>query len=231
MITLRIVYTKEGYMAFLGHLELMKLFERVFRFNKVPLKFSEGFNPIPRMTFAAPLSVGYSSKYEVMEVLLDKEMPIEQVKTMQFPDGIKVVEASYVQSKKSLMAALSHAEYLIKVEFNSNIERLPIAEWIDAFTQNNEIVYEKKAKNGKMKQVNINEQIDSFKMVFQSEQEILFRATLQSGSQGSLNPETLVKVLFETYKVPQTIETIRVERIGLFFENDGIKQSIFNLSE
>ena len=110
MITLRIVYTKEGYMAFLGHLELMKLFERVFRFNKVPLKFSEGFNPIPRMTFAAPLSVGYSSKYEVMEVLLEKEMPIEQVKTMQFPDGIKVVDASYVQSKKSLMAALSHAE-------------------------------------------------------------------------------------------------------------------------
>lgn len=218
MITLRIVYTKEGYMAFLGHLELMKLFERVFRFNKVPLKFSEGFNPIPRMTFAAPLSVGYSSKYEVMEVLLEKEMPIEQVKTMQFPDGIKVVDASYVQSKKSLMAALSHAEYLIKVEFNSNIERLPIAEWIDAFTQNNEIVYEKKAKNGKMKQVNINEQIDSFKMVFQSEQEILFRATLQSGSQGSLNPETLVKVLFETFKVPQSIETIRVERIGLFLK-------------
>ncbi len=231
MITLRIVYTKEGYMAFLGHLEMMKLFERIFRFNKVPLKFSEGFNPIPRMTFAAPLSVGYSSKYEVMEVLLEKEMPIEAVKSMKFPEGIKVVDAAYVQSKKSLMAALSHAEYLIKVEFNSNIERLPIAEWIDAFTQNSEIVYEKKAKNGKMKQVNINEQIDSFKMVFQSEQEILFRATLQSGSQGSLNPETLIKVLFETYKVPQTIETIRVERIGLFFENEGVKQSIFDLSE
>lgn len=231
MITLRIAYTKEGYMAFLGHLEMMKLFERIFRFNKVPLKFSEGFNPIPRMTFAAPLSVGYSSKYEVMEVLLEKEMPIEAVKSMKFPEGIKVVDAAYVQSKKSLMAALSHAEYLIKVEFNSNIERLPIAEWIDAFTQNSEIVYEKKAKNGKMKQVNINEQIDSFKMVFQSEQEILFRATLQSGSQGSLNPETLIKVLFETYKVPQTIETIRVERIGLFFENEGVKQSIFDLSE
>ncbi|OJV64502.1 MAG: hypothetical protein BGO41_12900 [Clostridiales bacterium 38-18] len=231
MITLRIVYTKEGYMAFLGHLEMMKLFERVFRFNKVPLKFSEGFNPIPRMTFAAPLSVGYSSKYEVMEVLLEKEIPMETVKNIQFPEGISVIDAAYVESKKSLMAALTHAEYLIKVEFNSNIERLPVSEWIDAFTQNKEIVYEKKAKNGKMKQVNINEQIDSFKMVFQSEQEILFRATLQSGSQGSLNPETLVKVLFETYKVPQTIETIRVERIGLFFENDGVKQSIFNLSE
>ena len=39
MTTLRIKYTKEKYMSFLGHLELMKLFERIFRFNKLTLKY------------------------------------------------------------------------------------------------------------------------------------------------------------------------------------------------
>lgn len=77
----------------------MKLFERIFRFNKLPLKYSEGFSPIPKMTFASPLSVGYSSKCEIMEVILDKEVPLEHIKNLKFPDGISILDANYVQSK------------------------------------------------------------------------------------------------------------------------------------
>ena len=124
MMTLRIKYTKEKYMKFLGHLELMKLFERIFRLHRYPLKFSEGFNPRPKMTFASPLSVGYASKGEVMEVVLDAFMPIERVLNTKFPDGIKVLDATYVETKKSLMGSIHHSEYLIKVELRQNIPEI-----------------------------------------------------------------------------------------------------------
>lgn len=231
MLTLRILYTKEKYMIFLGHLEVMKLFERIFRFNKLPLKYSEGFNPIPKMTFASPLSVGYSSKCEIMEVVLDKEVPLEQVKNIKFPEGIKILDANYVQSKKSLMATLTHAEYLIKVEFIQNIDQLPIDEWIEQFLSKSEVLFEKKAKNGKMRSLNIIEYIHTLKLVFKGENEIILRATLQSGSNGSLNPETLVNVMHENFKMQQEINTIRVEKIGLFYELEGALKPLFLLNE
>lgn len=231
MVTLRVQYTKEKYMIFLGHLELMKLFERVFRFNKLPLKFSEGFNPIPKMTFASPLSVGYSSKYEVMEVQLKEEVPIESVLNLAFPEGIKIVQASYVETKKSLMASLSHSEYLIKVEFNQNITQLPFSECIQSFLEAGTIEFEKKAKNGKMRTLNVLEYIHTMHYVFSDEEELILRAIVQSGSQGSLNPETLVRVFVDYFKLPQGIERIQVEKIALYYEENNMLKTLFELKE
>lgn len=231
MITLRILYTKEKYMCFLGHLEVMKLFERIFRFNNLPLKYSEGFSPIPKMTFASPLSVGYSSTCEIMEVVLDREIPLEQVKNIRFPDGIRILDAAYVNSKKSLMASLSHAEYLIKIEFDGKIEQLPIDEWIENFLSTPEVNYEKKAKNGKMRTLNIIEFIHALKLIYKGENELIVRATLQSGSIGSLNPETLIRVMHTHFKMQQGISNIRVEKLGLFYNVDGALKPLFHLQD
>lgn len=231
MTTLRIVYTKENYMSFLGHLELMKLFERVFRFNQLPLKFSEGFSPIPKMTYASPLSVGYSSKGEVMEVQLESEVPLEKIKSLNFPEGIEVIDAAYVNSKKSLMASLSHSEYLIKVEFKQNIEQFPIDEWIQAFLNETEVLYEKKAKNGKMRSLNIIELIHSLKIVYKGDREMILRSIVQTGSQGSLNPETLVNVMLKHFGIPQEVDNIRIERLQLLFDEEGKLIPLFEMRE
>ena len=214
-------------MAFLGHLELMKLFERVFRFNKLPLKYSEGFNPIPKMTFASPLSVGYSSKGEIMEVQLEKEVPIDSIKALKFPDGIEVLDAKYTESKKSLMATVTHSEFLIKVDFSGPIAQLPFQEWLERFTTQTEILFEKKAKNGKMRTLNIIEYIHSIHYVYSQDNELIVRAMLQSSSQGSLNPETLIEVMCNYLQIPQSIQTIRVEKMGLYYEEDAHLNSLF----
>jgi len=229
MRTLRIQYTKEKYMVFLGHLEMMKLFERIFRFNKLPLKYSEGFSPIPKMTYASPLSVGYSSKGEIMEVQLDQEVPIETILNLNFPDGIKVIQAAYVESKKSLMASLTHSEFLIKVEFDQRIEQLPLEEWTQNFLQETEVNFEKKGKNGKMRTLNVIEFIHSLKLIYKGENDIIIRTVLQTGSQGSMNPETLVEVMRDYFKMTQTIATIRVEKQMLFYSDESGLKPLFNL--
>lgn len=231
MITLRIQYTKEKFMCFLGHLEMMKLFERVFRFNKLPLKYSEGFSPIPKMTFASPLSVGYSSKCEIMEVQLENEFPISDVLAMKFPDGITLIDAKYVSSKKSLMASLSHADYLIKVEFKQTIDHLPLDEWFEKFLSAGEVHFEKKAKNGKLRTLNIIEYIHALKLVYKGENDMILSTTLQSGSQGSLNPETLVKVMLNFFELPYDVIAVSVERTALHYMKETTLTPLFEMSE
>jgi len=65
---LLIKYTKEDRLKFISHLELIRVIERALRRGNIPLKFSEGFNPHPKISFAAPLSVGVSSQGEYMTV-------------------------------------------------------------------------------------------------------------------------------------------------------------------
>ena len=112
-----------------------------------------------------------------------------------------------------------------------NIDQLPIDEWIEQFLSKSEVLFEKKAKNGKMRSLNIIEYIHTLKLVFKGENEIILRATLQSGSNGSLNPETLVNVMHENFKMQQEINTIRVEKIGLFYELEGALKPLFLLNE
>lgn len=231
MMTLRIAYTKENYMKFLGHLELMKLFERIFRVNNLPLKFSEGFNPIPKMTFAAPLSVGYSTKFDVMEVGLEEEVDLETIKNMKFPDGIEILDAKYIECKSSLMAKLEYAEYLIKVEFKSPVERLPFKEWTSDFLSMDTIMYEKKTKKGGIKSINLMEQIHKFDTLYVSENEWILKATLISGSNGSLNPEKFVELFLSHFTVPQEVDFIQVERMGLYFMRSGELTNLFDLKD
>ena len=229
MVTLRIVYTKEKYMRYLSHLELMKLFERIFRFNKLPLRFSEGFNPHPKMTFASPLSVGFSSQYEVMEVQLTHEIDLDKVMALTFSDGIKVVKAKYVESKSSLMANIAFSEYLIKFEFEKKIEDCPFNERVESFMNQEAITYEKKTKKGTIKTINALEQLRAFSVVFEEENELILRATVQSGSNGNLNPDLLGRLLLEFVGTEVPVESTSYERIKMFMDREGKLVELFDL--
>lgn len=231
MATLRIAYSKEKYMKYLGHLELMKLFERIFRVNKMPLKFSEGFNPIPKLTFAAPLSVGYSTKYDVMEVTLDREVPISDVLKLSFPDGIDLKDAIYVDCKASLMSKVEYADYLVKIEFQNDVSQLPFKDWVESFMQLESVTYDKKTKKGKIKTINVLDQIYKLTSVYCMDNEWIFKGTFASGSNGSLNPEKFVEVFLKHYKIEKTIESIEVERLGLYFSENDALVNLFDLKD
>lgn len=217
MVTLRIKYTKENYMKFLGHLELMKLFERVFRRHKYPLKFSEGFNPHPKMTFASPLSVGYSSKCEIMEVALTRELTIEEVKRTVFPDGIKILDALYVDTKKSLMGSIDASEYFINVATDQVPET--VEDSLGQFLSQDHIFYEKLNKKGKAREVDAKSQINSASIIYKDAKEFTLRCDLQTNSQGNLNPELFVKLFFEFMGKQEDQFSVEVERINMFDEN------------
>ncbi|NLC39201.1 MAG: DUF2344 domain-containing protein, partial [Clostridia bacterium] len=65
---IRLEYSRCGTARFLSHLEMLRLFERSFRRASLPLAFSRGFNPHPKISFGPPLPVGVSGRREYLDV-------------------------------------------------------------------------------------------------------------------------------------------------------------------
>ena len=120
MHRLRLKFGRGPQLKFLSHLDLMRLWERVFRRAGVELAYSEGFSPHPRMSLAAPLAVGVTSKAELMDVFLSRRITpgnFVQKVAPQLPDGISIIDIQPVTLEApSLQSRLRFAEYLVEVE-------------------------------------------------------------------------------------------------------------------
>ena len=72
----RLKFFKYGTMKYIGHLDMLRYFQKAFRRAHVPMKYSEGFNPHPVMSFAAPLGVGITSEGEYLDIETDKDVDL-----------------------------------------------------------------------------------------------------------------------------------------------------------
>lgn len=67
-LKIRIKFAKNGSMKFIGHLDIMRYFQKVMRRAEVDIAYSEGFSPHQIMSFAAPLGVGLTSRGEYLDI-------------------------------------------------------------------------------------------------------------------------------------------------------------------
>jgi len=96
---IRMTFTKAGDSRFISHLELAHLFHRASRRAEIPLRYSEGFHPMPRIIFATALSVGIESLKETVDIELEGGLtPLEVKERLNrvLPEGIRILEAKEV---------------------------------------------------------------------------------------------------------------------------------------
>ena len=114
---LRITFAKTEQMRYTGHLDLHRTWERTFRRAGLPLAYSQGFHPQPRINLAAALPLGFTSECEVTDVWLEHVIPIQQIRSaleQAVPPGITVLEIHEVGEKAAALQTLVvAAEYLI----------------------------------------------------------------------------------------------------------------------
>jgi radical SAM-linked protein len=79
-VRLRITFSKNEAMRFTGHLDLHRTLERTFRRALLPVAYSKGFNPRPRLNLASALPLGFTSQGELAEVWLEEARPLEEIK-------------------------------------------------------------------------------------------------------------------------------------------------------
>lgn len=175
----RIRFTKVGSLQFISHLDLNRTMKTVMIRAGVPIKYSEGFNPHPKMVFALPLSVGAESVCELMDFKLDRPMAREELTARlnaALPPEMRVIDA-YAPSEK--FTAIRYAEY--RLESDEDFSTAPL----DAET----IVIAKRTKSGE-KDTDIKPLIHSY----QKEGKTL-TLILSASPENYLNPEYVAKLL------------------------------------
>jgi radical SAM-linked protein len=92
----RLRYTKRGKVRWISHRDVARALERAFRITKLPLAFTEGFSPRPRVSFGLALSTGHESEAEYLDLVFADEVELEALSvslTEALPDGIAVTGA------------------------------------------------------------------------------------------------------------------------------------------
>ena len=119
MQRLRIRLSRGEEIKFISHLDIMRLWERALRRAQIPLAYSEGFNPHPRISLAAPLPVGVTSEAELMDVFTIKWVSPHWFAAMineQLPPGMEILEVySIAPIMPSLQSMVRYAEYRVEV--------------------------------------------------------------------------------------------------------------------
>ncbi len=196
MNKLRFIFTKGDDVKYIGHLDLIEVFDRAFRRSKVPLSFSGGFNPRPKLTFAHPLAAGIMSIYELAEVELEthiEENDFIEKMNMSLPGAIRVLKAYYVDDKKALMAQVVSSEYKVILEGEGITKDV-----LEKFFNQNEIYIDKKNKKKEIIATEVKKLILSYKI----EGNVLW-LTLVTGNEQSLRPDLLIKKIpgIEDYSI------------------------------
>ena len=123
----RLNYSKLEGMRYTSNLDIHKMWERAFRRAKLPLKYSQGFHPQPKIQQANPLPLGFMSKNEMVDFYLEEEINVEDLLSRfpkVLPEGIKINSIEQIDNNEPTLQKLAEAsEYLVylldKVEFTT----------------------------------------------------------------------------------------------------------------
>ncbi len=115
----RITFTKQGALRYTGHLDLHRLWERAMRRAELPIAYSQGFHPQPKMNLAAALPLGFSSLCEVLDVRLSEDVSVEDIRLRlkdNLPADIQVTAVESVDERApALQTQVLSAEYHVQL--------------------------------------------------------------------------------------------------------------------
>ena len=189
---IRIKFAKQGPMKFIGHLDIMRYFQKAMRRGDINICYSEGFSPHQIMSFASPLGVGLTSNGEYMDIEVSqstssKEMTNQLNRVMV--EGIKVLSCRLLSdTAKNAMSIVAAADYT--VWFREGYEPADKKEYFDGladFYKKDSIIVTKKTKKGEQ-EIDIRPFIYSLSV----EDNTIFMR-LSSGSANNLKPELVLE--------------------------------------
>ena len=205
----RITFTKQGALRYIGHLDLHRLWERAIRRAELPLSYSQGFHPQPKIRLAAALPLGFSSRAEVLDMRLNETLAPEEIQTRlkdNLPPDIKVTEVIEVEERlPALQTLVLSAAY--DVHLTEPIEATELKRRVEETMNAESIMRERRGKAYDLRPL-----IEMMSVITQSDGRAWLKMTLAAREGATGRPDELLHVLgIEP-------ETARVERTRLIFK-------------
>ena len=188
MRNVRIFMHKKDRMKFVSHLDMNRFMTRILPLSKIPFWYTEGFNPHPYLTFALPLSLGFESEYEILDIKIeDDNFSNEMVKdalNKVMPEYIRVFDVCDAVLK---VGKIGFAEF--KVTFSEYSEDLP--QRLTAFLLQDSIPVEKTGKKGKVSTIDLVPKIKKFTLDAE-DNGLILTVILPAGGADNINPTLLL---------------------------------------
>ncbi|WP_069791632.1 TIGR03960 family B12-binding radical SAM protein [Cyanobacterium sp. IPPAS B-1200] len=190
---IRVWFGKQGDMALLSHLDLVRLFDRAVRRASLPISYTGGFHPGPKISIALALSLGMTSNGEIVDfenhTRIDIDEFVEKLQA-QLPAELPLirVEELPIKSAKATQI-LDMAEYLVTLSADKNISLHQWQHWINEINNSSEILMEKTSKKRKKKMVNLKANLLSLSLSnvdFEESETITIKYTGSAKNDGSL---------------------------------------------
>lgn len=224
---LRVKFTKENYLKYISHLDLMRLFQRAFRKADIPMKYSEGFNPHPKFSIASALSLGVSSIGEYMDVELEKKISITTFihrMNQVLPDDIKILKAEYIEDNKSVSSMIDWGFYKIQFKLKNTLSEEEVKKNVEDILSLDEIIIIKqKKKKGKIREreKDIRPFIGNVVVKEVKDNLVSMEALLKTGDSGNLKAIDFLSSLEKYTSLNIIDDTIRIHRLELYTERHG----------
>ena len=206
----RLKFSKMGNGKYVSHLDLLRCFIRAIARAKLPIKYSEGFNPHPSITFLLPLPIGVTSVCELVDMEFVENLPknvIQERLNKVLPPDFSIIEVGIPISKaRDLMCA----GYNITIEHNDGVD----ADKIEEFLSRDEVLITKKSKRSE-KVVNMIEYIEKFEFLAKTPQLVILNILLAANSEKNLKPNVVADEI-ENF-LGCEFDNVAIERQEIYF--------------
>ena len=205
----RITFTKQNALRYIGHLDLHRLWERALRRASLPLSYSQGFHPQPKISLAAALPLGFSSRNEVLDVRLNEDVATEDITARlkdNLPPDIKVLDVQAVDERLPAMQTLVlSAAY--DVHLTEPVDGSELKRRVEALMDAESLIRERRGKTYDLRPL-----IEMLSIITQADGKAWLKMTLAAREGATGRPEEVLTAL------EIEPETARVERTRLIFK-------------
>lgn len=189
MKNVRIYYKKLDRMKFISHLDMTRFMSRVITRSKIPVWYTEGFNQHIYMNFALPLSLGFESEREIVDIRLTDDS-FEHSEVLKALSSVSIDGIEFTGVEEPVLATKEIGFSVFELRFDGMNEELKAA--LCDFLSWDAILCEKVGKKGKVKQIDLIPKIKNWSL-----NEDLLTLTLVAGSEDNLNPSLVLSTFFE----------------------------------
>jgi radical SAM-linked protein len=204
----RITFSKQGALRYTGHLDLHRLWERAMRRADLPLSYSQGFHPQPKISLASALPLGFSSRSEMLDVRFNKEIPTDEVASRlkdNLPPDIQITRVEVIDEREpALQTQVLSAAY--NVELTEPVDGSELKQKVEALMTSASLPRERRGKFYDLRPL-----IETLVVVTESNEKISIQMKLTAREGATGRPEEVLNALgIEP-------EYTRVERTQLIF--------------
>ena len=219
-VTARFRFGRKGPVRFLGHLDMLRYFQRAVMKSGIPAKYSEGFHPHQLMSFAYPLAVAMETEGDYMDLELAEERPADEILTTLnavMHEGVWVSRVSLLkEGAANAMSLVAAADYRVFTGLSAEL----LTQACDGLLAAESLMIEKSKKNGKKKKETVQKDIRPGILKLEAEEDGAVFMKLVSGSGMNVRPADILAMITE--RAGEGAQDALIRRLEIYGESEGV---------